>query len=117
MSITYRPSLTLAEIQFILLEIDWDKGPEYQDDLKRKLEVFTLKAKHGITRPSHVRVGKPSKEAELGFTEDERLETLLEAYQISPTSLSVRQMKLVQHHRYINDMMTPEEEAQYEAAQ
>ena len=115
MSLTYRPSLTLAEIQFLLSTVHWDEAN--QPALMRKLEVFTLKAKHGITKPTHVRTGKPSKAAELGFTEDERIETLLEAFNVSPTSLSVRQMKAVQHHRYINDLMTPEEEAAYEAAQ
>jgi hypothetical protein len=117
MSITYRPSLTLDEIQFILGRLSCDA--EHHAALRRKLEVFTLKAQHGITKASHVKVGRSSKAAELGFEDDETITTLLDLYS-NPESrelLSVRQMAKINHHRYVNDMMTPEEEKQYEAAQ
>jgi hypothetical protein len=115
MSITYRPSLTLEEIKFLLNSVRWEDGE--QPALLRKLEVFTLKAQHGITRPSHVRAGKQSDAAKLGFEEDTTITNLLEVYNTDPEALSVRQMAKVQHHRYVNDMMTPQEETEYEAAQ
>ena len=116
MSVTFRPSLTLAEIQFLLTAIDWDDAN--QPALLRKLEVFTLKAQHGITKPAHLRVGKPSQAAQLGFEEDETISALIEAYNdpVKRGALSVRQMGRVQYYRYTNDLMTSTEEADYEAA-
>ena len=38
---------------------------------------------------------------------------LLEAYNSDPLSLTEAQIARVQSHRYANDMMTPEEEAEY----
>jgi hypothetical protein len=115
MSITYRPSLTLDEIKFLLDTVSWEHPDIHQYPLKRKLEVFTLKAQHGITKASHVRAGKQSDAAKLGFEEDSTIAALLEVYSTNPEALSVRQMAKVQFHRYTNDMMTPQEEAEYEA--
>lgn len=116
MSATFRPSLTLAEITFLLSHVRWDDAN--QPALLRKLEVFTLKAKHGITKASHLRVGKQSDAAKLGFEDDKTMGTLLEFYN-NPESrelLSPAQLQRVQYHRYMEDMMTPEEEKAYEAA-
>ena len=108
--IKYRPSLTIDEIQFIIDQINWPEHPNH-GDLFRKLEIFTLKAKHGITKASHVSAGKPSLEAQLGLATDDSIETLLK---VPKDLLSVRQLAKVQHHRYLNDLMTPEEESEYE---
>lgn len=117
-SITFRPSLTLEEIQFILASIQASPcDAATMQGVKRKLEVFTLKAKHGITLASHVRAGPTTKAAQLGFEDDTALETLLAAYATNPTSLSVRQLIKVNHHRYLNDMMSLKEEFEYEDQQ
>lgn len=112
-AIKFRPSLTLEEIQFLIGNVRWTDNPE-QLPLLRKLEVFTLKAKHGITQASHVSVGKQSIESSLGFTADETIESLLTIYRQNPKLLSPAQLARVQYHRYTNDMMTPAEEASYE---
>lgn len=109
----YRPSLTLDEIQFLLTHPAIHSNPA----LKRKLEVFTLKAEHGITKPSHVAVGRTSLEESLGFnspSSDTQIGILLDIYHATPQLLSPTQLAKVQHHRYLNDMMTPSEEKEYE---
>ena len=118
MSATFRPSLTLAEITFILGQLPDTQMNPLVNGLRRKLEVFTLKAQHGITKPAHLRVGKPSQAAQLGFEEDETITALVEAYNdpVKRGALSVRQMGRVQYYRYTNDLMTSTEEADYEAA-
>lgn len=115
MSITYRPSLTLDEISFLLSSINWADNPDHHK-LMHKLEVFTLKAKHGITKASHVRAGRVSLAAQLGMEDDDSIINLISAWESNPTALSPSQLARVQHHRYTNDMMTPEEEAAYEQA-
>ena len=54
--IKYRPSLTLDEINTILLHL-----PDIAEHraLINKLNIFNLKAKHGITKPSHLALDKP----------------------------------------------------------
>lgn len=111
-ALKFRPSLTLDEIQFLLSEVSWSNNPE-QHTLMRKLEVFTLKATHGITSPSHVTIGRASLESQLGLAPDDRIETLLATYKSNPRALSPAQLKQVQFHRFQNDMMTSEEEESY----
>lgn len=108
--IKFRPSLTLPEIQTILQFLP---PAAIHNPLRRKLEVFTLKAQHGITNPSHVAIGQQSIESRLGLTEDARIDTLLAVYQTNPSILSRDQLTRVQFHRFQNDMMTPEEELAY----
>lgn len=115
MSTAFRPSLTLAEVQ-TLLTLAKESCPETHAAIIRKLEVFTLKAKHGITRASHIRAGRITKAAQLGFEDDVSMDSLLEAYQTSPSALSPAQLARVRYHRYTHDMMTPEEEAEYESS-
>ena len=113
--IKYRPSLTLDEINIILLHL-----PDIAEHraLINKLNIFNLKAKHGITKPSHLALGKPSIEASLGFTsQDHTIETLMDAWNSNPSILSQSQIARIQHHRYLNDLMSPEEESQYEHQQ
>lgn len=116
MSLKYRPSLTIQEINFLLSTVRWSDHPE-QAQLCRKLEVFTLKATHGITQPSHIATGRPSLESSLGFETDAAIETLLAHYAINPSRLSKAQLARVTQHRYLNDMMSPEEEIDYESQQ
>lgn len=115
MATSFRPSLTLTEISFILDSVNWADNPDHHT-LMRKLEVFTLKAQHGITKPSHIKTGKQTLAASLGMEDDATITTLLEAYNnpVSRSALSPSQLERVQQFRYINDMMTSEEERAHE---
>lgn len=115
----FRPSLTLDEINTIIAALQ-STG---ESKLVRKLHTFTLKAQVGITSPSHVTIHKQSLEDSLGFGSspstsstniEQTGEQLYEIWKTSPTSLSSAQLAKVHHHRYTNDLMTPEEESNYE---
>lgn len=121
-AIKFRPSLSAAQIQYIL-DI-FDAGPTVHTDSKmcdsviRSLKVFKLKADHGIVTPSHVATGRASLESSLGFSENpDSIGDLLVIWSTNPKSLSPNQINMVQKHRYVNDLMTPEEEAEYEQSQ
>lgn len=111
-SIKFRPSLTLPEIEY-LLELLQQAGQSPNAELVRKLNVFVLKARHGITAPSHATIGQQSIESRLGLADDNRIEKLLEVYQSNPRVLSPAQLKRVHFYRFQNDLMTEEEETQY----
>lgn len=113
----FRPSLTLDEINTIIAALQ----AAGESKLVRKLHTFTLKAQIGITSPSHVTVQRQSLEDSLGFNSvsplsnlEQTAEQLFEIWKTSPTSLSTSQLAKVHHHRYTNDLMTPEEESNYE---
>ena len=105
-------AMQLDEINAILLHL-----PDITEHraLINKLNIFNLKAKHGITKPSHLALGKPSIETQLGFSsQDHTIETLMDAWNSNPSILSQAQILRIQHHRYTHDMMSPSEEYQYE---
>lgn len=112
-AIKFRPSLSLVEINTLLSYI-----PPHESSLRKKLEIFTLKAQHGITQASHVTTGRATLADSLGFssatTSAEDIETLLNVYALNKKALSAAQLARVNQHRYVNDMMTPEEEAAHE---
>ncbi len=111
--IKFRPSLTLDEIQFILTHPHISTQP----DLATKLSTFVLKATHGLVKPSHVKLRSPTLEsAGLASTSPNQIDSLMELYKLNPSILTPSQLDQINHHRYINDMMTTEEEAEYERA-
>lgn len=112
MATSFRPSLTLTEIQTIL---EW--LPPDSKDLRHKLSIFTLKAQHGITKASHIRTGRASLESQLGLEEDATMLILMNQFETDSSILSKTQFDRVQHHRYIHDMMDAEEESTYEDKQ
>lgn len=113
----FRPSLTLDEINTIVLLLNANG----ESKLAKKLNTFILKAQIGITAPSHVTIPKQSLEDSLGFGDpietNASAEQLYTIWQTSPSSLSQSQLAQVSHYRYINDLMSPEEESKHEAGQ
>lgn len=111
----FRPSLTLDEINRILSLLD----PAVDRAIITQLNKFRLKAIHGIATPSHVIVPRQSLEDSLGFgspttSTEQSAEQLYKIWCDHPQTLSATQLAKVQHYRYTNDMMTPEEESNYE---
>ncbi len=110
--IKFRPSLTLPEIEHIV-ELLRKHGHHENSEPLHKLNLFILKARHGITAPSHAVIGQQSLEAKLGLAEDDRIETLLQVNNSTPKILSPSQLERVQFYRFQNNLMTSEEEDQY----
>ena len=113
--IKFRPSLTIDDIQFIYDTLHTLPSSPQQQSILASLHKMILKAKHGITQPSHLATGKPTLESQLEFSDqDHTIDTLLDAWNSNPSILSHAQIERVQHHRYTHDMMSPSEEYQYE---
>ena len=111
----FRPSLTLAEIHTIIASL-----PAHETAIISKLRKFTLKAEHGLVTPARI---KSSLTESLGFTTSSSsssssstlsMDDLMYAYENTPQILTPQQLTLIKHHRYTNDLMTPQEEAEYE---
>ena len=113
MALKFRPALTLAELDRILSRLE----PIPDQSLVNKLSVLRFKATSGITKPSHLATGKPSLEAQLGLEEDSTIIQLLDQSNADPSILTQGQLSRVRHYRYLNDMMTPTEESEYESLQ
>lgn len=116
--IKFRPSLTAGQIEHIIhiLSTAGENSPLNQSCLK-SLRMFSLKAQHGIVSPSHLALGRESLESSLGFTTSEpvtTVELLYKVWQSHPTTLTSAQLQQVQSYRYQNNLMSPEEEQEYD---
>lgn len=118
--IKFRPSLTAGQIEHIIhiLSTAGENSPLNQSCLK-SLRMFSLKAQHGIVSPSHLALGRESLEASLGFSQDApakttTVELLYQVWQTHPTTLTPAQLHQVQSYRYQNNLMSPEEEQEYD---
>ena len=116
--IKFRPSLTAGQIEHIIhiLSTAGENSPLNQSCLKA-LRMFSLKAQHGIVSPSHLALGRESLESSLGFTTSEpvtTVELLYRVWQTHPTTLTPAQLQQVQSYRYQNNLMSPEEEQEYD---
>lgn len=116
--IKFRPSLTAGQIEHIIhiLSTAGENSPLNQSCLK-SLRMFSLKAQHGIVSPSHLSLGRESLESSLGFTTSEpvtTVELLYKVWQTHPTTLTPAQLQQVQSYRYQNNLMSPEEEQDYD---
>lgn len=125
LSAKFRPSLTAGEIEYLITVLQHAPSCEHRDNVLSVLRKFHLKAVHGIVSPSHVAAPRVSLVDSLGFGgtdsgrtvfKDDDINILLNAYINTPAVLSPAQLTRVQHHRYTNDMMTPEEEQAYESS-
>lgn len=119
-SAKFRPSLTSEQIAYLIRNLQSAAVCPERDDILKQLHKFHLKAVHGIVSPSHVSAPRMSLVDSLGFSEtvsaSDDVLVLLETYRTNPTILTTTQLSRVQHHRYLNDMMTPEEELAHENA-
>lgn len=116
--IKFRPSLTAGQIEHIIhiLSTAGENSPLNQSCLKA-LRMFSLKAQHGIVSPSHLALGRESLESSLGFTTSEpvtTVELLYQVWQTHPSPLTPAQLQQVQSYRYQNNLMSPEEEQDYD---
>lgn len=118
--VKYRPSLTLAQINYLLSLTQSDER-EVTQTLREKtiasLKIFSLKADAGLTSHSHLSGRRKttldilSDSSETRAQERERLYNLWEE---SPDLVTREELEKVDLYRYENDLMSPEEEEIYE---
>lgn len=109
----YRPYLTIEEMTEIL-------SGTLSENLRFYLESFRRKCDSGTISPQHVATPRVSSmETKLGFSGGKTLsESKEDAYKKLQNSglgtLSVQEVARAQMYRYENDLMTREEEEEYE---
>lgn len=114
----FRPYFTLSEMEELISCLKESPSPK-RLGIASYLEIFIHKANSGINKPAHRT--KPTIDVSLGFTPDPELtiEQLKYLAWIKQTTkpneqLTAREIELSKQYRYENDLMSPQEEAEYE---
>lgn len=114
--IKYRPSLSLSEIDILVLKLD---GSGY-DSLQGKLKLCKMKAEFGLIKPSYIAsdIAPPTDAEKLGFEDSKTLseedkDKLLKVWETAPKTLTAKQLEIVQTHRWESGLMGEEEEKEY----
>lgn len=131
MQITEKTRISLSSSQwaFILECIAASPHhPEYEATSKA-IRLHQWKWENQLIKPSHVTIVRPSTDLDdsLGFSSpqtpigslDEQREALYKMHSeqgIPLSRFSKAQLQMIQDYRYGNDLMSPEEEAAYEAS-
>lgn len=118
----YRPVLTMPQIRFVMLAIEkYPAKDTFQEELLSYLELFVAKQKAGFLRSSYSVAPRQSIEDKLGLGADSKEEKMLAAFskheQLGAFICTKQELALVAEYRYLNDLMSPEEETEYEATQ
>lgn len=118
----YRPYFTLPELKEIILCLKSHPSPQRMC-LVQKLESFCLKINHGIISPQYEPSPKKTILERLELDDSKPLPISTEitgeaAYQkhlIDPFHCTPKEIEAAMEYRYTNDLMSPEEEEQYES--
>jgi len=117
----FRPYFTSSELLEIISALKSAPTPRRMT-LVRYLESFLLKINHGIISPSHITA--PSLESRLGMDDSPvpispalTGEAAYQKWLSNPVKATPHEISAALEWRYLNDMMSPEEESEYERAQ
>jgi|LauGreDrversion4_2_1035121.scaffolds.fasta_scaffold869448_2 hypothetical protein len=114
----YRPTLTAQEIAYMIERCDADARDETAGlsvALGSKLKIFAMKMQLGIVSSAYVSAPKQSLTDKLGFdTPESKRLAAFEKHSKLPSLCTPEEIKLAQTYRYENNLMTPQEEADYE---
>lgn len=123
----YRPYLTMQQIKYFIELAESDNRSETEAlKLKslRELKLFVAKSDLGLVNSALTVVGKQSTAEKLGFSNDGNSNELTpaeqraKAYQlwsVNPNLCTDEQITMARLFRYENDLMSPDEEAEYES--
>lgn len=113
----FRPYLNAQELITILSALKSQPAPAL--GLIRYLETFAIKIERGVIAPAVTL--QPTIEQKLGIEPESNIQTesvhaLANRYESFPADrhkFSPRQLESIQNYRFLNDLMTPEEENSY----
>ena len=116
----FRPSLTLQEISYLLdvIALDQTESKQYlRESVRSKLQIFSLKAKHGLVSAAYSASPKLDISDALGdsISPAEKRRAAFVLFQQNPNLCTPAQYNQAQTFRYENNLMTPEEEESYES--
>lgn len=114
----YRISLTLPQIRYLISVAQLDTTESMQrlrDSTIAAMKLSLTKAELGITAPAFVAAEKQTMEEKLGLVDPAmRREAAYKKWSNNPSLCTSQEIADAQLYRYENDMMTPEEENEYE---
>lgn len=123
---TFRPYLTLAQIEAIIEKFNADPKHPEANGIVKALTVLHFKARMGNISAAHVRTPRQSLEESLGFGPDDTDSDVLqsnsqrhqvyEKYLKAPALCTEDEVKIALTFKYENDLMSPEEEAEFESS-
>ena len=106
MTSKFRTSLSLEQVQWIMAK------PDCPIELYKQLDLLVYKANAGLAKPAFsVKASKEKKEESLSIEQGYKI-ACKKLEQGQP--LDERLQNAYNEYRYTNDLMTPEEEADYE---
>ena len=121
----YRPYLTMQQIKYFIQLAESDQRAETEAlRLKslRELKLFVAKSDLGLVNSALTVVGKQSTEEKLGFSEEsmetpeQRREKAYQLWRVNPQLCDDNQIQMAKLYMYENDLMSPDEEAEYESS-
>lgn len=121
----YRPYLTMQQIKYFIELAESDQRAETEAlRLKslRELKLFVAKSDLGLVNSALTVVGKQSTEDKLGFTSEsgdtpeQKREKAYQLWRVNPQLCDDNQIQMAKLYMYENDLMSPDEEAEYESS-
>jgi hypothetical protein len=119
----YRPSLSLPEIELIILAIGQlpaTVSGAAGHSVIQKLKLLTFKADTGITQPAWTAKPRESIESKLGFSNEtaptpaQLRQAAYLLWQSNPAACSEVELERARHYKYDNNMLTDSEREEYE---
>lgn len=117
----YRPYLTVQQIRYFLGLAESDTRSE-TEALRlrsvRELKLFLTRFDLGALQPASISAPRPTVMDKLGLevaSPAELRESSYELWRMNPELCTSEQLRLAKLYMYENDLMSPEEEAEYEA--
>lgn len=115
----FRPSLTLQEINYILdaISLEQTESKQYlRESVRGKLQIFSLKAKHGLVSAAYSAAPRVDIADALGDSPVERREASYQLWKSNPNLCTPEQLQQAATYRYENNLMSPEEEQEFESS-
>jgi hypothetical protein len=114
----FRPAITEAEIRYLIARCDTES-----DELLRataagisaRLKVFLVKAQVGLVAPAFSSAGRLTLEQKLGVEPADTREACYQKWIKYPELCSPKEIAAAELYAYENDLMTPDQEKEYEA--
>lgn len=121
----YRPSLKAEHITHIIATLKSGTVSQLDMEVLKVLVPFEAKINNGIIVPASIPTPKQSIEESLGMlpaptaslTKEQQWEQSYQLYKRDPANCTLQIIAEAKEHMYLHNLMTPEEAAEFEAAE
>lgn len=116
----FRPSMTLPQIKYLISVLTTASNPfpqfqQLHDSILVSLRTLDFKASEGITAPAYAAAPRETTEEKLGLQDPAEIKlAAYEKFLQHPSLCTAKELRLAATYRYENDLMSPEEEEEFE---